>query len=148
MLITKIVTHFPQTLILSQNYYSSTRRHKRKFRSNLIFYFPPVSTCAHTAPSCVFFCVGKQTRSYACGTCKQSTLISLPYKISAIKYIALSEEWHSLKHRTTFLVAMFSSGPKGDSPDFVVWYLIGKEIFGDMLMSLSWHHATMSRENF
>ena len=62
------------------------------------FYFPPLYTYAHTAPTCVFFCVGKQTRIYACDKCKQSALISLPYEISAIKYIARSEEWHPLKH--------------------------------------------------
>ena len=48
-------------------------------------YFHLLYTYAHTARTCVFFCVGKQTRSYEYDT--QSALISLPYEKSAIKYI-------------------------------------------------------------
>ena len=56
-----------------------------------IFSFPPVYK-SHTAPTCEFFCVAKQTRTYACDLCKQFALISFP-----LKCLPSYMEWHSPK---------------------------------------------------
>ena len=123
ILIVKIVKYFPQTLMKIPNLHSSPRRHGRESRQNLILYFPLIYTCGNTISACKIHPSRHKTHSRACGIYKQSALTSLQYDMPTIKYIALSEEWHSLKHRT-ILEAMFWRVPEGDSPYLVVWYLV------------------------
>ena len=73
---------------------------------------------AHTAPTCEFFFVDKQTRTYACDTCKQFALISLP-----LKCLPSYMEWHPPKHWNNFYIRHIFDWTETGISSLLVWYL-------------------------
>ena len=82
-----------------------------------IFSLSPVYK-SHTAPTCEFFCVAKQTRTYACDICKRDALIQSSIKMPAIICGMTSSQTLEL-----LLYPPYFPVDQTGNPPLLVWYL-------------------------